>query len=338
MLSQKSKIFVTGATGFLGSYIVRQLLVDGYDNIICLTRHYGPAELTSDFYDKVRWVTGDILDVPFLSDQLPGVDCIIHAAAIVTFSTRDKKKMIQTASDGTANLVNIAMDTGVQKFVHISSIAAIGRRKQEEDISEKMMFSHSKYDTTYGLSKFLAEQEVWRAHAEGLHVTILNPSMILGAGKWSSSSIQIFSKLKKGISYYPSGTNGWVDVRDVAKAAVMSVSEQHDGERFIISAENLPYQSIMQDIATELKVKGPEKKVNLNLAGIVWRLEAIRSYITGKNPVITKETIQSTSVTARYDNTKSKDVLGLSYRPIKNCIQESCQVFMATESKGFGIF
>lgn len=338
MLSQKSKIFVTGATGFLGSYIVRQLLADGYEDITCLTRSNSQKELTTDFYEKVRWIEGDILDVPFLIETLQGIDCIIHAAAIVTFSTKDKKKMIQTASDGTANLVNIGMDCGVQKFVHISSIAAIGRRKQEEDISEKMMFSHSKYDTTYGLSKFLAEQEVWRAHAEGLNVTILNPSMILGAGKWSSSSVQIFSKVKKGISYYPSGTNGWVDVRDVAKAAVMSVSAEYNGERFIISAENLPYQSIMQDIATELKVKGPEKKANLNLAGIVWRLEAIRSYITGKNPVITKETIQSTSVIARYDNTKSKEVLGLTYRPIKNCILESCQVFKATENKGFGIF
>lgn len=338
MLSQKSKIFVTGATGFLGSYIVRQLLVDGYDDITCLTRCNSPTELTSDFYDKVRWVMGDILDVPFLSDQLQGVDCIIHAAAIVTFSTKDKKKMIQTASDGTANLVNIAMDCGVQKFVHISSISAIGRRKPEEDISEKMMFSHSKYDTTYGLSKFLAEQEVWRAHAEGLNVTILNPSMILGAGKWTSSSVQIFSKVKKGISYYPSGTNGWVDVRDVAKATVMCVSEQHDGERFIISAENLSYQTVLQTIAKELKVKGPEKKVNLNLAGILWRLDAIRSFITGKNPVITKETIQSTSVIARYDYSKSKEMLGINYRSIKNCIQESCQVFSATEDKGFGIF
>ena len=338
MLSQKSKIFVTGATGFLGSYIVRQLLVDGYDDITCLTRRNGPTELTSDFYDKVRWVMGDILDVPFLSDQLPGVDCIIHAAAIVTFSTKDKKKMIQTASDGTANLVNNAMDCGVQKFLHISSIAAIGRRKPEEDISEKMMFSHSKYDTTYGLSKFLAEQEVWRAHAEGLNVTILNPSMILGAGKWTSSSVQIFSKVKKGISYYPSGTNGWVDVRDVAKATVMCVSEQRDGERFIISAENLSYQTVLQTIAKELKVKGPEKKVNLNLAGIVWRLDAIRSFITGKNPVITKETIQSTSVTARYDNSKSKEMLSLNYRSIKESIRESCQVFSATEDKGFGIF
>ena len=338
MLSQKSKIFVTGATGFLGSYIVRQLLVDGYDDITCLTRRNGPTELTSDFYDKVRWVMGDILDVPFLSDQLPGVDCIIHAAAIVTFSTKDKKKMIQTASDGTANLVNNAMDCGVQKFLHISSIAAIGRRKPEEDISEKMMFSHSKYDTTYGLSKFLAEQQVWRAHAEGLNVTILNPSMILGAGKWTSSSVQIFSKVKKGISYYPSGTNGWVDVRDVAKATVMCVSEQHDGERFIISAENLSYQTVLQTIAKELKVKGPEKKVNLNLAGIVWRLDAIRSFITGKNPVITKETIQSTSVTARYDNSKSKEMLSLNYRSIKESIRESCQVFSATEDKGFGIF
>ncbi len=338
MLSHKSKIFVTGATGFLGSYIVRQLLDDKYENITCLSRRNSTKDLTSDFYHKVTWVDGDILDVPFLSEVLQGVDCIIHAAAIVTFSIREKKKMIQTAVDGTANLVNIGLECDVKKFVHISSIAAIGRKKPIEDISEKMIFSHSKYNTTYGLSKFLAEQEVWRGHAEGLNVTILNPSMILGAGRWSSSSVQIFKKVKNGLSYYPYGTNGWVDVRDVANAVVISVSELYNGERFIISAENLPYKSIMEDIAVGLNVKAPDKKVNMNLAGIVWRLEAIRSYFTGKNPAITKETIQSTSVISRYDNTKSKEILGLQYRPIKDTIKESCEVFKSTIEKGVGIF
>ncbi len=338
MLSQKSKIFVTGATGFLGSYIVRQLLDDHYENIICLSREKSDKGLTSDFYDRVTWVEGDILDVPFLIETLQDIDCIIHAAAIVTFSNKEKKKMIQTAVDGTANLINIGLGYGIKKFVHISSIAAIGRKKPVEDISEKMIFSHSKYDTTYGLSKFLAEQEVWRGHAEGLNVTILNPSMILGAGRWSSSSVHIFTKVKNGIPYYPHGTNGWVDVRDVAKAAVISVSEQYNGERFIISAENLPYKTIMEVIAEELSVNPPSKEVNMNFANIVWRLEAIKSYLTGRNPAITKETLQSTSVTSRYDNSKSREVLGLQYRLIKDTIKESCKVYMTTQEKGIGIF
>lgn len=338
MLSKKSKIFVTGATGFLGSYIVRNLLDDNYENIICLSRKTSNKDLTLDFYDKVTWMDGDILDVPFLSEALEGIDCVIHAAAIVTFSTKEKKRMIQTALDGTANLVNISLECGVKKFVHISSIAAIGRKKPVEDISEKLIFSHSKYDTTYGLSKFLSEQEVWRGHAEGLNVTILNPSMILGAGRWSESSVQIFSKVKNGISYYPHGTNGWVDVRDVAKAVAISVSELYNGERFIISSENLPYKSILDDIAVRLSVKGPNKKVNMNLASLVWRFEAFRSFLTGRKPAITKETIQSTSVISRYDNSKSKEVLGLHYRPVLDTIKESCQVFLATHEKGVGIF
>ncbi len=182
MLSKTSKIFVTGSTGFLGSYIVRKLVSDGYIDIICLKRESSETELVDDIFERVHWVTGDILDIPLMEKLLEGVDCIIHAAAIVSH-TANKKKMLQTAIDGTANLVNIALSGNVKKFIYISSIAAIGRGKPVEHITEKQIFSHSKYDTTYGLAKFLAEQEVWRGHAEGLNVTILNPSMILGPGK-----------------------------------------------------------------------------------------------------------------------------------------------------------
>ncbi|MBC7884273.1 MAG: SDR family oxidoreductase [Saprospiraceae bacterium] len=337
MLSLKSKIFVTGATGFLGSYIVRTLAEDGYENIICLKRPESRTDILDDIADKVVWLEGDILDVPFLSEALIGVDCLIHAAAIVNFEPGNRKKMIQVASDGTANLVNMALENHILKFVHISSVAAIGRRKLKEDIDETKMFSHSKYDTTYGLSKFLAEQEVWRGHAEGLNVTILNPAMILGAGKWTTSSIQIFEKVFKGLSHYPAGTTGWVDVRDVAVAAVNCVTEKFNGERFIISAENLPYKVVLDNIADGLNVKRTDKKVQMTFAGILWRIEAIRSFITGEKPLITKETIQSTSVTSVYNHSKSVHVLGLTYRPVKDTVKEVCTLFLSTYQRGSAV-
>ncbi len=327
MLPTNSKVFITGATGFVGSYIVKKLISAGFHNIYCLRRTDGDTS-NNDIASKVHWVKGDLMNVPMLETQLKDMDVIIHAAAIVTFSTKEKKKMIETAMNGTANLINVSLETGIKKFIHISSIAAIGRRKKKEAIDEKLMFSHSEFDTTYGLSKFLAEQEVWRGHVEGLNVTILNPSMILGAGNWHKSSLQIFKKIYYGMKYYPEGTNGWVDVRDVAEAVLLSLNGDHNGQRFIISAENVSFKIMFEKIAKSLNVDPPNKKINYLLAGIIWRLEAVRSFIMNNAPAITQETIKSTSVEAQYSNEKSVDILGLKYRPIDQTVSESCQVFL----------
>lgn len=337
MLPTNSKIYITGATGFVGSHIVRRLLDFGYHNIYCLKRSASDMASVGDFAQSVSWQMGDLIEIDTLEDHLKGIDVVIHAAAIVTFSTKNKKKLIETAMVGTANLVNMASDLGIKKFIHISSIAAIGRRKKKEAIDEKMMFSHSEFDTTYGLSKFLAEQEVWRGHAEGLNVTILNPSMVLGAGDWDRSSLQIFKKIYLGMKYYPEGTNGWVDVRDVAEAVMLSMTENHNGQRFIISAENVAFQHIFEKIAKKLNVKPPSKKVNYLLAGIFWRLEAMRAFLTGSTPIITQETIKSTSVEAQYDNSKSISILGLTYTPIEDTLTDSCQKFKDSYPQSYKI-
>jgi len=334
MFSTHSKIFVTGATGFVGSYIVEKLLSAGYDNIFCLTRNAKNKGLATDFADKVFWLEGDILNMPLLTEQIADMEIVIHAAAIVTFRTKEKKKILETAMDGTANLVNASIDRLVKKFVHISSTAAIGRRKKEENIDEKMIFSHSEFDTTYGLSKFLAEQEVWRGHAEGLNTIILNPSMVIGAGNWEYSSPQIFKKIYEGMKYYPEGINGWVDVRDVAKATILALKSETVGKRYIISSENVSYKYVFETIAQSLKVKGPTKKLNMFLAGILWRWEAFKSFLFRIEPVVTKETIKSTSVSSIYDNNASIKDLEMEYISIVKSIEDTAHSFLRTWPTG----
>jgi dihydroflavonol-4-reductase len=330
MISPHSHIFVTGASGFLGGYIVRSLIQNGYSHITCLKRPSSDISDLSDIAEMITWVDGDIIDMPFLVDVLVDVDAVIHAAAVVSFSPKKKADMMKITVEGTANLVNAALENNITKFVHISSVAAIGRKKPIEDIDEKSIFSRSQYDTTYGLSKFLAEQEVWRGHAEGLNVSILNPSLILGIGKWQQSSQQIFAKVYDGMKYYPVGTTGWVDVVDVATAAVICLTIT-DTQRYIISAENLSYHSVFSMIANTLKKSPPTKPVPNMLASIIWRLEALRSYITNSDPIITKETIMSTSVISNFDNQKSITQLGITYRPLATTIQEATTAFLTTK-------
>jgi nucleoside-diphosphate-sugar epimerase len=339
MLSKQSRIFITGSTGFLGSYIVRKLHYNGYQHLYCLKRKPSSLELVADVSANVTWVEGDILDLPFLTECLEGMDVIIHSAAMVNFNTSQRKQMLHTAIEGTANLVNLAMQHGIKKFVHISSVAALGRKKVEENITENTIFSHSKYDTSYALSKFLAEQEVWRAYAEGLNVTVLNPSLILGAGRWNESSIQIIKKIHNGLPFYPSGSTGWVDVRDVAHAVSTCLTEQFNGERYIISSENATYKQVFGHIAALLKKSPPAFLLGKKMGAILWRLEAIKSFLSRQQPIITQETIQSTSTLSSYDNTKSINALGMNYMPLESTISACCAAFVntLTADKKYGV-
>ncbi len=334
MLSQKSKVFITGATGFLGSYIVRKLIDEGFENVYCLKRNNARTELLRKYQQKINWLEGDILDTPMLMDILPEMEVVIHAAAMVSFYTAGKKKMMQTAKDGTANLVNISLENNIKKFIHISSVSALGRRREEETISEKNIFSHSHYDTTYGLTKFLAEQEVWRGHAEGLNVTILNPSIILGAGRWNENSTQIFKKVYDGLKFYPGGSTGWVDVRDMASVVHHCVINDYNGERYIISSENITYQKMFELIAKNIGVAPPRKLLGNRLASILWRFEALKSYFSNHIPIVTKETIRSMAAKSSYDNTKSISELGINYHSIEKTVTDCCKVFMESYPKG----
>lgn len=334
MLDKNSRILLTGATGFLGRYILRTLVGEGYNNLICLSRK-DTTRLPGDFeYASVNWIFGDISDILFLDQALDDIDVVIHCAAVVSFDTRQKKRLLKTSVEGTANLVNIALDKKIKFFLHISSVAALGRKKPEENITEKSVFSHSIYDTTYGLSKFLAEQEVWRAHAEGLNVAILNPSTILGPGNWHQSSPQIFRKIYSGLSFYPTGSTGWVDVRDVASAVVRILDLQPNGERFIISSQNMDYKQVFEKIAGHLNVKPPRYPLQTRFGSWKWRLESLKALLFSVESQLTRETYQSTSVISNYQNNKSTSTLGLLYIPVEQTIAQTCALFLETYPSG----
>lgn len=130
------------------------------------------------------------------------------------------------------------------------------------------------------------------------------------------------------MTFYPEGSNGWVDVRDVAQAVLLSLKGNFDGQRYIISAENAPYKTIFEKIAKQLKVKAPKHALSPFIGNVIQKVETLRSFVTQKPPLLTKETLKSTSVTSVYDNSKSRLQLGLQYRPIDITIQESCQTFL----------
>ena len=310
-------IFVTGASGLVGSHLIQSLLSKG-KKVRALYRQAVPVFAGSEHCD---WVKGDILDPIGLNEALEGVDYVYHCAAIVSFAPAASAKMLHSNVEGTANVVNACLTQKVKKLIFVSSVAALGRIRETEAIDESMHWTPETSNSVYGQSKYLAELEVWRAMEEGLPMAIVNPVIILGAGDWNNGSSGIFKSAYNEFPWYTAGMSGFVDVLDVVDAMQILMDSNITGQRYVLSADNLAYRSLFNSIATAFNKRLPYKKVTPLLAGIVWRLEAIKGFFTGKAPLLTKETAATAQATVRFNNQKFLNAFpNFQYRKLEDTI------------------
>ncbi|MEO8861151.1 MAG: NAD-dependent epimerase/dehydratase family protein [Ginsengibacter sp.] len=314
------KILVTGAAGLLGAELVKQLLEKGYTVIAIYNST--PVKLS---HENLEIQQCDILDMSALEEIMEGVSNVYHCAAVVSFEPKDKAHLFKINIEGTENIVNACINANVQKLVHVSSVAAIGRIRNGETVNEKMTWTEETSNSIYAKSKYLGELEVWRGIGEGLQAAIVNPSIILGGDNWNDGSSALFKSVYNGFKWYTEGVSGFVDVRDVAIAMIMLMNSKISGERFILNSENLSYKEIFSLMAKGFGKNPPPNKVTPFLAEVVWRLEAIKSLFTGKKKLLTKETARTAQASVKYDNNKFLNAFSPFYfTPIARSIAFTC--------------
>ena len=318
----KNCVFVTGATGLVGSYLVKELARQG-KHVKALYRSEVP-DITGK--DKVEWVKGDILDIIFLNEIMQGVAQVYHCAAVVSFDPAQKHEMFATNVEGTANVVNACLLSEVNKLCFVSSVAALGQLRKGQLIDENVLWSEETNSSNYGKSKYLAETEVWRGIGEGLKAVIVNPAIILGCGNWNEGSVKIFKTAFEEFPWFTEGETGFADVNDVVSIMVQLMESDISGERFIVSAENLKYKDVFAAIATAFRKKPPYKKVTSLMAALVWRMESIKSAITKETSLLTRETAHSAQTITKYNNSKIKKYFpSFVYTPINESIKRICK-------------
>ncbi|MGC4101336.1 NAD-dependent epimerase/dehydratase family protein [Ferruginibacter sp.] len=317
-------ILVTGGAGLLGKELITQLLAQGKR----VRAIYNKTPLAAFNSNNLQQQQCDILDVMGLEEAMQGIEEVYHCAAIVTFNPRRKADMFKINVEGTANIVNAALDAGIRKMVYVSSVAALGRIREDGPINETMNWTEETSNSSYGQSKYMAELEVWRGIGEGLNAVMVNPVIILGAGDWNAGSSQIFKNVYNEFPWYSNGVTGFVDVRDVAKAMIQLMESDISAQRFILSAADRSYKDVLTLMAKAFHKKPPHKSVTPFIAKIVWRLEALKSRFTGNDPLVTKETAKTALATVHFDNSKLKKYLpDFSYRTIEETITETCAAF-----------
>ena len=315
-------ILVTGATGLVGSHLLKQLVANG-KKVRALYRSSVPS---IEGTEGVEWVRGDILDVISVEEAMVGVKQVYHCAAMVSFNPKKKAILHHTNIEGTANVVNACLNEGVDKLLFVSSVAALGRIREDKLINETMNWSEETSNSEYGKSKYFSEIEVWRGIGEGLNAVIVNPVIILGAGDWTSGSSGLFKSAYDEFPWYTEGTGGFVDVMDVVKAMILLMDSNVSSERFILSAENLSYREVFTQMAKNFGKKPPHRRVKPWLASIVWRMEAVKAMFTGKEPLLTKETVHTAAAKVQFDNQKLKRFfLNFQYTPIHISLQHICK-------------
>jgi dihydroflavonol-4-reductase len=332
-------ILVTGGTGLVGSHLLYDLCRSGKKvralkrpnsnvaNVKKVFSYYtsNPEELLKN----IEWKDADLLDIYSLIDVMKGAEEIYHCAAMVSFEAAHQEEMLKINVEGTANMVNAALETGVKKFCHVSSIATLGRAENGEFTHEETFWKSSPDNSVYSISKYGAEREAWRASEEGLNVIIVNPSLIIGPGNWIQSSSNMFSKAYKGIKFYSSGINGFVDVRDVTALMLQLMEKETYNQRFLINSGNASFKLFFELIHQHFNKPVPSIKAGRIMSGFAWRAEMLRSKLTGAPPLITKETARSAHRISRFSNDKVKKLFPeYKFISLEQSISDTCSLFL----------
>ncbi len=328
-------ILVTGGTGLTGTHILLELTLAG-QKVRALKRDtsstdwvkrvfawYRPDDYQS-LFDKIEWFEGDVNDIFSLGEAIKGVEKIYHCAALVSYMPSDRERMLKVNVEGTENLVNIALKEKVKKICHCSSVSALSSKDNVGYIDESFFWKTSLQNSYYAISKFNSEREIWRGSEEGLGVVIVNPSIIVGPGDPLRSSGQFFGTVLKGMKFYSNGITGFVDVRDVAAIMVKLMDSNIKNERYILNSENLSYKDFLTKIANNYGTSPPKYCAGKFVCDIAWRLEWLRSILTGSNPSMTRETARSANNLSFYSNKKIKDTLNYDFIPIDGAIANTC--------------
>ena len=318
-------ILITGATGLVGSHLAMHLLENDqkiraiYRDEKSIVKTKNLFEIYNKLYlfEKINWVKADINDISALDIAFADIEQVYHCAALISFDPKEEEKLRKTNIEGTANIVNFCLSKNVKKLCFVSSIAALGDLLDHEKIiTEDTEWNPEKSHSFYAISKYGAEIEVFRGQQEGLNVIIVNPGVILGAGFFDSGSGEIFSKVKKGLSYYTNGITGFVSVNDVVKSMFLLMKSDIHGEKFVLISENCSYKYILETIANSLKVKKPKTKISNFITQIAWRIDWILANIFFQKRKISRDLANSLHNEDYYSNEKIKQTLNFEFETV----------------------
>jgi dihydroflavonol-4-reductase len=252
------KVLVTGATGFLGSWITRALLARGHRVRVLVRAHGAPPRPDGLAGLEVEKVEGDVLDRAALSAATRGVGGVVHAAGLISTRPRDRRRLYEVNVGGTRNVLEVAGERGV-RVVHTSSVATVGFTADPQSRDESFRAEAADLlDYAYADSKRMAEELALELADGGVQVVTLLPGLLLGPGDSESGSTRVvLQHLRRLLRFAPTGGISFGDVRDVAGAYVAALAKGKPGRRYILAGANRGYGELGHMLAAMTGIDAP---------------------------------------------------------------------------------
>lgn len=316
--------FVTGAPGFIGSHVVKELVGSG-ESVTALVRDPEKAAALKDL--NVEFIKGDVTDKNSLAGAMRDCEVVYHLANIYEWWLSDRKLFYRVNVDGTRNVLTTALEEGVDKVVHTSTAGAIFSGRNDQVVNEETQHS-GHFIGDYTSSKFLAEREAFRIHREhGLPLVVVNPGAVIGPGDFKATGRLILDFLNRKLpgTFFEDLSLPYVYVKDVAKGQILASKKGRIGERYILSGENITWRDYFRMLSEISGVEVPKRKISPAMAKFVASLSELKSFFTRKPPNVAKELVKLMQHGGTVDNTKSREELGLDYTPIREALTRTVQ-------------
>ena len=323
------RVFITGATGFVGAHVARKYASEGA-SLRLLTRHTSRLDALAGL--DAETVVGDLREPEKLRSALTGCDALVHVAADYRLWVRDPQQMHAANVDGTRELLRLARETGVQRVVYTSSVATMGFKSDGTIVNEDTPVSLADMIGHYKRSKFLGEQEAIKAAKAGQHVMILNPTTPIGPGDAKptpTGRIIVDFLNKKFPAYVDTGLN-LVDVAEVARMHVEALDHGTPGERYILGGENLTLKQILDRMSAITGLPSPTMRVPHFVAmAFAFFDETVTGKMLGKEPRATVEAVRMGKKMMFATSVKAERDLGFKVLPIYNALRSAIEWFVA---------
>ena len=318
------KVLVTGANGFLGSWLTRSLVELGHD-VYALVRKGSDLSELEDV--KCKYVYGDVTDVLSLLEAFKDMDTIFHLAGVIAYKKSQRALMEKVNVGGTANVVQVCREYKIRKLVYLSSVTAIGASCMEDKIlNEDSEYNLSKINLGYFETKKEAEEIVKKAcQRHEIDAVILNPSTIYGAGDARKSSRKMQMKVAQGrLKFYTSGGVNVVAVEDVIQGILSAWEKGRSGERYLLCGENLLIKDLFRLIAEEAHQKPPSIQLPDRLLHVLGFAGDTMAAM-GLPDTFSEENAWTSTLYHWFDNAKARKELDFHPRSAKEAIHNSVQ-------------
>lgn len=322
------RVFITGATGFVGSHVAHQYAAAGAQ-LRLLIRKSSNLDSLEDL--KADLVTGDLRRPQEFQSALQECDVLVHVAADYRLWVRDPEQMYAANVDGTRELLKLAQKNGVARIIYTSSVATMGFKSDGSVVDEETPVSLEEMIGHYKRSKFLAEQEAINAAAAGQHVMILNPTTPIGSGDSKptpTGRIIVDFLNRKFPAYVDTGLN-LVDVSEVARMHLTALDHGTPGRRYILGGENLTLKQILDRMSAITGLPSPTKKVPHAVAmGFAFFDETITGRLLKKEPRATVEAVRMGKKMMFASSARAERELGFRVLPIYHPLRSAIDWFV----------